>query len=266
MDARDLTLLLAGGAGVISFISPCVLPLVPAYLGQLANVAAVGADPGTGRARGLVLAAAAAYVLGFGAVFTLFGVTATYLLGPLGAALPGLRQAGGVLLVVMGLGLAGILPIPLLARSWRPLDVAAARALAGAGGPGTAVRSAIGGPTGPTGRGLARGLVTSFAIGGVFAVGWTPCVGPILGAILTVAASQGTVLQGGLLLVAYSLGLGIPFLALALVFERAPAIVRPITRHGRAVSLAGGLLVAAMGVAIFFDVLVTFNRYFFFGV
>ncbi|MFP5343217.1 MAG: cytochrome c biogenesis protein CcdA, partial [Candidatus Limnocylindria bacterium] len=85
--------------------------------------------------------------------------------------------------------------------------------------------------------------------------GWTPCIGIILGAILTMAATSGTVAQGAVLLVAYSLGLGLPFVAIALVYDRAPGVLRPLVRHGRLVSLVGGLLVVAIGLAMVFDLL-----------
>ena len=111
--------------------------------------------------------------------------------------------------------------------------------------------------------GLPRGgWLASFGLGAIFAVGWTPCIGIILGGILTMAATSGTVLQGTALLVAYTLGLGLPFIAIAVVFDRAPAVLRPLIRHGRTVSLIGGLLVAAIGVAMVFDWLSLLPRYF----
>ena len=103
--------------------------------------------------------------------------------------------------------------------------------------------------------GSGRGLIASFGLGAIFAIGWTPCIGIILGGILTLAATLQLGAQGGILLVAYTLGLGIPFLAIGLVYDRAPAILRPLARHGRAVSVIGGLLVAAIGVAMLFDLL-----------
>ncbi len=106
------------------------------------------------------------------------------------------------------------------------------------------------------------GLAASFGLGAIFAIGWTPCIGIILGGILTLAASSGTVLQGGILLVAYTLGLGLPFLLIALLFDRSPAVLRPLVRHGRAVSMVGGLLVAGIGVAMLFDWLALLPRYF----
>ena len=106
------------------------------------------------------------------------------------------------------------------------------------------------------------GWLASFGLGAIFAVGWTPCIGIILGGILTLAATSGTVLQGTLLLVAYTIGLGLPFLLIAAVYDRAPRLLSPLVRHGRAVSLVGGLLVALIGVAMVFDWLALLPRYF----
>jgi cytochrome c-type biogenesis protein len=262
VNPDDVTVLLAVGAGLLSFLSPCVLPLVPAYLGQLTVGAVAARSPGPGAAppsRWLVLRHSFAYVLGFSVVFTLLGVTATYLGGPLVDALPALRTIGGITLLLLGLNLAGILPIPALDRTWRPLAAGTAGALAEAGGASIMAPAGDAPRPGPGGRPggrvvLARGgFLASFGLGLVFAVGWTPCIGPILGAILALAADSGSNLRGGLLLVGYCLGLGLPFLALGALFDRVPAIVRPLARHGRAVSFAGGMLVVAVGVAMVFD-------------
>jgi cytochrome c-type biogenesis protein len=269
----DLTILVALAAGVISFLSPCVLPLVPAYLGQLTAIAVARGDidPATGPSRWLAVRHALAFVAGFGAVFTLLGITATFMAGPLVDYLPALRTIGGVALVILGLNLAGILHIPALERTWRPLDAGAAGSLATATG-----SVALGAPGGGTSSGLGErlggrvvssggGLLASFGLGAIFAVGWTPCIGIILGGILTMAATSTTVLQGTLLLVAYTLGLGLPFIAIALVYDRAPSVLRPLIRHGRTVSLIGGLLVAFIGVAMIFDWLSLLPRWFTFN-
>jgi len=144
----DLTIAVAVGAGLLSFLSPCVLPLVPAYIGQLSAVAVVGRADGRAP-RWLAVSHALAYVAGFGAVFTILGITATYAAGPLFDYLPFLRQAGGILLIVLGLNLAGVLRIPALDRTWRPLEAGAAGAVANAtgtmalqGGEGTGARFA----------------------------------------------------------------------------------------------------------------------------
>jgi cytochrome c-type biogenesis protein len=267
----DLTIAVAIGAGLLSFLSPCVLPLVPAYLGQLTAVAVVGrseVEAGTPVSRWLAIRHALAYVAGFGIVFTVLGVTATYLAGPLVAYLPLLRQVGGVLLILLGLNLAGVLRIPGIDQTWRPLEAGAASSLASATG-----TVALGGATtggGPSfgdrlgGRlvGARGGWLASLGLGAIFAIGWTPCIGVILGGILTLAATSGSTLEGGVLLVAYTAGLGIPFLVIAALYDRAPGLVRPLIRHGQLVSAIGGLLVVAIGVAMVFDLLRLLPQYF----
>jgi len=273
MTGADLTIAIAVAAGLISFLSPCVLPLVPAYLGQLTAVAVAGNASGARPSRWLAVRHAIAFVLGFGAVFTVIGITATYAASGLSPYLSTLRQVGGLVLIVMGLSLAGILRIPVLERTWRPLDAGAmgsmatatgSIALAPAGGPG--------GSRGPGGSGLGHrlggrmvsergGFAAAFGLGSIFAIGWTPCIGIILGGILTLAATSTTVAQGGVLLIAYTLGLGLPFIAIAAVYDRAPGLLRPLVRHGRAVALIGGLLVVAIGVAMVMDWLALLPRY-----
>lgn len=263
----DLTLLVAIAAGVVSFLSPCVLPLVPAYVGQLTAVAVAASPAGAQPSRWVAMRHAAAYVVGFGSVFTLLGVSATYAGGALGEWLPMLRRVGGLALIVMGLNLAGVLTIDTLWRTWRPLDAGAASTVAGA--TGGIVLAAPGG-RGPGrfdrlgGRlvGSGRGLLASFGLGMIFAIGWTPCIGTILGGILTVAATSGSTAQGALLLVGYTLGLGVPFLVIGAIYDRAPSILRPLQRHARTMSLVGGLLVAGIGVAMLLDLLSLLPRYF----
>jgi cytochrome c-type biogenesis protein len=230
----DLTLAAAFVAGIISFVSPCVLPVVPAYLGQLGAiaVAAPGIElEGDTVRRWRALRAALAFVLGFGAVFTLLGLT-VYVGGSLGVSLPFLRQVGGIVLIVLGLNMIGLLNVAALARSWRPLDRFGAR------------------PSG--GARLGTSTIGAFGLGTVFAIGWTPCVGPTLGAILGLAA-LGPSTQTVALFVFYALGLAIPFLALALTLDRAPALIRPLRRHARGLEIVGGVLVLTVGVAVLFD-------------
>jgi cytochrome c-type biogenesis protein len=280
VSGNDLTILVALAAGVLSFLSPCVLPLVPAYLGQLTAVAVADAEraaasdvagPVGGRpsnplraSRLVAFRHALAYVGGFGAVFTLLGVTATFAAAGLSPWMPVLRQVGGVILVVLGLNLAGLLRIPSLDRTWRPLDAGASSSVASAtgsmsfapaGGPGLGDR--LGGRL-VSSRG---GWLASFGLGAIFAIGWTPCIGVILGGILGLASSSATVGQGAILLLAYTAGLGLPFLAIALLYDRAPALLRPLVRHGRAVSIVGGLLVVAIGLAMIFNWLALLAQY-----
>jgi cytochrome c-type biogenesis protein len=267
MTGTEFTIALAVGAGVISFLSPCVLPLVPAYIGQLTAVAVAGSAPGTAPTRWLALRHAIAYVLGFGAVFTLLGITATFAASGFSQQLPLLRQIGGVILILLGLNLAGVLRIPALDRTWRPLEAGAAGSVATAtgtvalGGPAN-VRPSVGDRLGGRLVNSKGGWLASFGLGAIFAVGWTPCIGVILGGILTLAATQATVAQGTALLVAYTIGLGLPFLAIALVYDRAPQLLRPLMRHGRAVSIIGGALVVVLGVAMLMDWLGFLPRFF----
>ena len=268
----DLTILLAFAAGLISFLSPCVLPLVPAYLGQLTAIAVAGGSGAAAPSRWLAVRHALAYVAGFGAVFTLLGVTATYAAAGLAAYIPTLRVIGGLILIVLGLNLAGILRIGALERTWRPLDAGAAGSLATttgsialgtpSGGSGSSPGPSLGDRLGGRLVGTTGGWLASFGLGAIFAIGWTPCIGIILGGILAMAMASGTVAQGAVLLIAYCLGLGLPFIAIALIYDRAPGLLRPLVRHGRLVSLIGGLLVVLIGIAMVFDWLALMPRYF----
>ena len=263
----DYTILAAMAAGLISFLSPCVLPLVPAYLGQLTAVAvaAQGDAVDARRSRWAAVRHALAYVAGFGAVFTLLGITAAFVGGAIADYIKPLRIIGGVVLVVMGLSLAGILRVPLLERTWRPLDAGASASLATTTG-GMSLASADGeGLGGRVGSRLVAGrtgLGAAFVLGAVFAVGWTPCIGAILGGILMMAATSEGKLGGALLLVGYTIGLGAPFVLIAAFYDRSRGLLRFLVRHGRVVSLVGGLLVVAIGLAMIFDLLVLLPKYF----
>jgi cytochrome c-type biogenesis protein len=234
----ELTLAAAIFAGVVSFLSPCVLPVVPAYLGQLGVVAAAAVVPvgAAGAAlperpsRWRVLPHALAFVTGFGAVFVLLGLTA-YVMRPI-FDLPFVRIGGGLLVVLLGLNLMGLLRIRWLSRSWRPGGRFGAAPLGGAAG---------------------RNPLASFALGGIFAVAHTPCVGPTLGAILTLSLGLGAAPEVVLLLLAYTVGLGLPFVALALALDGSARLTRPLLRHGRLIEVIGGAFVVLIGLAIMFD-------------
>jgi cytochrome c-type biogenesis protein len=225
VDSGNLSLIVAFGAGVLSFASPCVLPLVPAYVGHLAGHTL----DKEGGSRAKTLSHAVAFVLGFTTVFVALGTTAS-LIGAVAQdvfkSLP-FRIAAGSLLVVMGLHMAGVLRISALYRDTR-----------------FHVR--------PNPR---WGLASSFVIGVIFAAGWTPCIGPILGGILVLAGMQGTVLTGALLLVAYSLGLGVPFLVAGYALEWATRTIRRLNRHAHAVELISGGLMVTMGFLVMFNVM-----------
>jgi len=229
----ELTIAAALFAGFVSFLSPCVLPVVPAYLGQL-GVVAVSTTAPTARptSRWRVLPHALAFVLGFGAAFTLLGLT-LYAFRPL-FEMPPVRVVGGLIVIALGLNLMGVLRIGLLNRTFGP-------------------RRAFG--EAPVGGMAARSPIAALALGGVFALAHTPCVGPTLGAILGLSLQLGAAPQVILLLLGYSAGIGLPFIALALAMDGSARLTRPFLRHGRAIELIGGGLVVLIGLLIVFDLL-----------
>jgi len=202
---------IAFGAGILSFLSPCVLPLVPAFLVDMAGEAALA---GAQRAR--TLAHGLAFVLGFSTVFTLLWIAVALVGSIAGEMVSWLQKIGGLLLVVLGMQMLGLIRIPFLARE---LDLRL--------------------------EGRTTGLPRSFLIGLAFGVGFTPCVGAILTLLLGEDLASGAVL-----LVAYTLGLGVPFLLLAGGLGGAQRVARWLASHIRVVNLAGGTLVIAMGLVL----------------
>jgi cytochrome c-type biogenesis protein len=210
-------LVVAFAAGFVSFTSPCVLPLVPGYL---SFVSGVGFDE-LGDRPGRVTASTAAFVAGFTTMFVALGA---------GVALFGtfllenrrpLEIAAGVFVILAAITFVG-LPLPRLLAAERRLHL-------GSGG---------------------GGLAASYGTGLAFAIAWTPCVGPTLAAILTLSAGGTGAAQGAVLLTAYSLGLGVPFLAFGLLFTRALGLVRWLRRHWRSVSIASAAFLVAFGVLL----------------
>jgi cytochrome c-type biogenesis protein len=210
-----LNVAIAFGAGMLSFLSPCVLPLVPAFLVNMAGEAALS---GTQRAR--TVAHALAFVLGFTVVFTALWVAVALVGAFAGEMVFWLQRAGGLLLVVLGMQMLGLIRIPFLARE---LDLRL--------------------------EGGTTGLPRSFLIGLAFGIGFTPCVGPYLGSILTLMLNE-DLASGAVLLVAYALGLGVPFLLLAGGLGWARRVARWLGAHIRVVNLAGGTLVIVMGLVL----------------
>lgn len=234
MDAEAVSLVLAFGAGMLAFLSPCILPLVPVYVAQLAG-AALEAPANTINWRAFFHALS--FVLGFSAVFVALGAAVGLLGSFVADYVPLLRQLAGILLVVFGLHLLGIFRIPFLYREFHPvLDL-------------------------PPQAGYLR----SVAIGAAFSIGWTPCVGPVLGGIFGLAYTYQTALQGAYLLAAFSLGLGVPFLAVGLALTTVSGWLRRLHRFLPLVSALSGLLLIAIGVLIFTDKLILLNQFFDFG-
>ncbi len=237
--------LIALFAGLISFLSPCMLPLVPIYITHLAGAsdpAAVGAEH-----RNDAFRHALSFVVGFSVVFIFMGASVGLLGFLIQDQLPLLTRIAGVLLIAMGLHLVGILRIPFLYRTYALEGIAS---------------GAVGGGNGARRAAYARSLL----VGSAFSIGWTPCIGPILGAILALAANSATVWQGAMLLFFYSVGLGIPFLATGLALGTVTGYLKKIHRFLPAVEVIGGVLVILVGSLIFLNRLTIFNQYFdFFG-
>jgi len=217
-----LTLGLAFGAGILSFVSPCCIPLVPAYLGYISGASA--AELRGPRAKGRRIAGMAlAFTLGLAIVFTLLGASASLVGQLLLAYRPLVIKLAGLLIVFFGLHLLGVFRIP-----WLYGEKRADFTSIGNGGP-----------------------LGALAMGAAFAVGWTPCIGPILAGILAVASQTDHVYQGMALLFVYGLGLGLPFVAVGLMIARWNALMAAVRRWSPVVSPASGVLLLALGLLVF---------------
>src|SRR5215210_453946 len=228
-----LSAVLAFGAGLLSFLSPCVLPLVPAYVGHLAGASLSPGAPTVSRAT--TLSHALAFVLGFTTVFVLFWTIIRVIdLYVFPGFVNYFRQVGGVVLIVMGLHVAGVFRIPLLYREKRFY-------LQRRGAPS---------------------LPMSFVVGVIFAAGWTPCIGPILSGIIGLATFTDTMAQGAILLTSYSLGLGVPFLATAFALGSATLLLKRFSRYFGVVEVVSGLFLIAVGVLMLTGLFLRLPQYF----
>lgn len=219
--ASEITILAAFAAGLLSFASPCVLPLVPGFLSYLGGM---GLKEGEKASRMRIFLNAAAYVMGFVAVFSILGVL---LNGALGAASYDVRiwlsRIGGAIIILFGLYMLGLVKLGFLQSEHRIKPFAVAR----------------------------RSYLFSFLFGASFAVGWSPCVGAILGAVLTLAATAPG--QSFMLLFAYSLGLGIPFLLVGAFVAQARGLIKKAGPYVQYFSVVSGVLLVVMGVLVFTD-------------
>jgi cytochrome c-type biogenesis protein len=203
------------GAGVASFLAPCIVPLVPAYLGIIAGETAEAHDPAR------AVPATAIFVLGFAVVFAAFGAAAGLLGSSLHHVQTIVERVGGVIITVMGLALLGVLRGPFL-RERRLVQH-----LPRGGGP-----------------------VRPFVIGVAFGAAWSPCVGPLLAAALTIAARSGQAGRGALLLLAYAFGIGVPFLLAALGLASFPGLAARLQRMGPTIERIAGVLLVILGVLL----------------
>lgn len=223
--AQHLTLFSAFLYGLVSFLTPCVLPVIPGYFTFLAGTSLEELINGDRRtARRKLMPATLAFVLGFSAVFIIMGASATYLGGFLADHADLLRKGGGIFIMVMGVHVTGLLPISFLNREMkihvakRPVHV-----------------------------------IGLFFVGMAFAAGWSPCVGVFLGSVLAIAATQERVGEGVMLLSAYSLGLGLPFLVLAWYTHSLLSFLRGATRFMRAINITAGVLLIVLGAILLTD-------------
>jgi cytochrome c-type biogenesis protein len=225
MDPANVSVGLAFFAGLFSFISPCVLSLVPAYVGYLSSRALVTSGP-SGQvvaSRSATLLHGLAFVLGFSAVFVALGAAASAVGTLLFNLQDVLVRVGGLVVIVFGLHTMGVIHLPLLDYDTRRQQAPDPR----------------------------LGYVSSALMGVFFSAGWAPCVGPVLGAVLTMALTSDGVNRGALLLSAYSLGLGIPFLLAAAGLGNVSQLLRRYGKHLRWVSFVTGLFLIVIGIMLF---------------
>tara|TARA_R100000365_G_scaffold2735_1_gene8524 strand:+ start:949 stop:1692 length:744 start_codon:yes stop_codon:yes gene_type:complete len=224
MEISSIGVATAFAAGVISFLSPCVLPLVPGYISYVAGrtISADGVPAHSGiKAASRTLGLSLCFVLGFSTVFVLLGASATALGGLLRTHLYEANLIGGVIVVIFGLFTTGLVPMPWLDRDVRF-------------------------HSSPN----SGGAWSAYLLGLAFAFGWTPCIGPVLGSILALSAANATVASGTALLAVYSLGLGLPFILAALFMRGFMTRMLSMRRTGRVLKIVAGGVMVVMGIAM----------------
>ncbi len=218
----DVSLFAAFGAGVLSFISPCVLPLIPGYISYVSGMSLEDMRTADAGARRRLILATLCFILGFSIIFMAMGASASAIGALLLQHLRIVQKIAGVIIVILGLHLAGLFRLRFLDRDTR---VQTSRK------PATPLGAVI--------------------VGMAFGFGWTPCIGPILGGILAIAGSKSTVGEGVLLLAVYSAGLGVPFFLTSLAVDKFFAASARVRRYYRAIELTAGLLLIILGVLMF---------------
>lgn len=215
-------------AGLLTFLAPCTLPLVPAYLGFISGVDqdALKNPETASSARRKIFFNGVAFIVGFSLIFIIFGVLAGFAGTALAPYRLWLARIGGVLVILFGLFMLGFFKLPFFQTDKKI----------------------------PIPKWLTLGKPSSsLFIGGAFALGWTPCVGPILGSILLLAGTSGTALTGGVMLTVFSMGLAIPFLLIALAFSKATVYIDRISKYLKAVSIVGGVFLILLGLLLATD-------------
>lgn len=226
-------LTLAFGAGMLGFLSPCILPLVPGYVSFVSGISLMELNPGERRRHlAQVLLTTGLFVLGFSIIFTALGASASALGAFVMTNRQWLGRVGGIVVVLLGLSVLGIVKVPGLYRERRfQLER------------------------------RPRGLLGAVPVGMAFGFAWTPCVGPVLAGILALAATAQGIANGAMLLFVYSLGLGLPFLVAAGLLTSAADTFRWIRRNGRAIEAISGVFLVLMGGAMMFDLVFQLNTW-----
>lgn len=230
----DVNIFVAFAAGVFSFLSPCVLPLIPSYLSFVSGVSLeeMRGEQTLSRMRWRVVFNAIAFIAGFSLVFVSLGASASYLGGLFMAYRDAIRIIGGVFILLVGLYLAGLFKVAALER-YLQFNL----------------------------KDKPAGYLGSILVGITFAVAWTPCVGPILGATLALASTSGEVDRGVFLLTSYAAGLGLPFFLSALAIESFLQFSYRLRRYIRAIHMAGGILLVVAGILLITDYMTLLNAY-----
>jgi cytochrome c-type biogenesis protein len=235
MESSNITFVGAFVAGLLSFLSPCVLPLIPSYITYITGLsfADLQSEHPSHKVRQQTVIHSLLFIAGFTFVFVLLGASATYVGTFLQEHMKAIRRVGGVLIILFGIHLTGLVPIHFLLGEKRF-----------------------------TIHRKPAGYVGSFLVGLAFAAGWTPCIGPILASILMVAATEQTVARGISLLLAYSMGLAIPFFVASLALHQFLVIFNRFKKYIRLLEIVTGFFLVAVGILIFGNYLSILSRYF----
>jgi len=233
-QTQEISGLIAFSAGLLSFISPCVLPLVPSYITYITGVSFKELTDAESRfrLRWVTVSHSLLFIMGFSTIFILMGASASYLGQILARYQYWMMKGGGVLIIILGIHFTGIINLPFLQME-RRFEL----------------------------RSKPLGYLGSFLVGIVFAAGWTPCIGPILSTILIYASTSQSFTKGLLLLAVYSLGLGVPFFFSSLAFNSFLSAFERIKRYMRVITLVSGLFMIVIGILFLTDTFREINTY-----
>jgi cytochrome c-type biogenesis protein len=235
MESNNISIIGAFVAGLLSFLSPCVLPLIPSYITYITGLsfADLQAEHPSHKVRRQTIIHSLIFIAGFTSVFVLLGASATFIGGYLQEHMKIIRRVGGVLIILFGVHLTGLVPIQFLLGEKRV-----------------------------TIHSKPAGYLGSFLIGVAFSAGWTPCIGPILASILMVAATEATVYHGIILLLAYSMGLAIPFFIAALAMHQFLIVFNRFKKHIRIFEIVTGVFLVIVGIMVYGNYMTRLSGFF----